>query len=139
MNIPFARSKLRRLTKLTFKLIDVKYSILPGNCWLGGGGGELSASSQLNLCRQVMSTSLFSGQHQREVFLFNDILVITKIHSRKKNSVTYVFRVSFPLTGKQTVGDTFLHFDYCYPCNIRCVFYCRLNSLLHANIQNRRR
>jgi len=39
------------------------------------------------------------GQHQREVFLFNDILVITKIHSRRKNSVTYTFRNSFPLTG----------------------------------------
>lgn len=39
------------------------------------------------------------GQHQREVFLFNDILVITKIHSRRKNSVTYTFRNSHPLTG----------------------------------------
>merc|ERR1712142_335755 len=39
------------------------------------------------------------GQHQREVFLFNDILVITKIYSRRKNSVTYTFRNSFPLTG----------------------------------------
>jgi len=39
------------------------------------------------------------GQHQREVFLFNDILVITKIHSRRKNSVTYTFRNSYPLTG----------------------------------------
>jgi len=39
------------------------------------------------------------GQHQREVFLFNDILVITKIHSRRKNSVTYTFRGSHPLAG----------------------------------------
>jgi len=39
------------------------------------------------------------GQHQREVFLFNDILVITKIYSRRKNSVTYAFRNQFPLTG----------------------------------------
>ena len=42
-----------------------------------------------------------SGQHQREVFLFNDILVITKIHSRRKNSVTYTFRGSHPLAGLQ--------------------------------------
>ena len=41
----------------------------------------------------------FLGQHQREVFLFNDILVICKIHSRKKGSVTYTFRNSYPLTG----------------------------------------
>ena len=39
------------------------------------------------------------GLHQREVFLFNDILVITKIHSRKKNSVTYTFRQSYLLVG----------------------------------------
>jgi len=39
------------------------------------------------------------GVHQREVFLFNDILVITKILSKKKNSVTYMFRQSYPLNG----------------------------------------
>jgi len=39
------------------------------------------------------------GLHQREIFLFNDILVITKIHSRKKNSVTYTFRQSYLLVG----------------------------------------
>ncbi|TRY74504.1 hypothetical protein TCAL_01663 [Tigriopus californicus] len=39
------------------------------------------------------------GIHQREVFLFNDILVMTKIHSRKKNSVTYAFRQSYLLAG----------------------------------------
>lgn len=39
------------------------------------------------------------GVHQREVFLFNDILVITKIHSRKKSSVTYAFRQSHLLAG----------------------------------------
>lgn len=39
------------------------------------------------------------GVHQREVFLFNDLLVITKILSKKKNSVTYTFRQSFSLQG----------------------------------------
>ena len=39
------------------------------------------------------------GLHQREVFLFNDLLVVTKIFSKKKNSVTYSFRQSFPLAG----------------------------------------
>lgn len=33
------------------------------------------------------------------MFLFNDILVITKIHSRKKNTVTYAFRQSHLLAG----------------------------------------
>lgn len=40
-----------------------------------------------------------AGVHQREVFLFNDILVISKIFNKKKTSVTYSFRVSFPLPG----------------------------------------
>ena len=40
-----------------------------------------------------------SGLHQREVFLFNDILVITKILKRKKNTVTYEFRQSHMLAG----------------------------------------
>lgn len=39
------------------------------------------------------------GLHQREVFLFNDILVVTKIFSKKKNGVTYSFRQSFQLAG----------------------------------------
>ncbi|KAF5272843.1 hypothetical protein FQR65_LT00439, partial [Abscondita terminalis] len=39
------------------------------------------------------------GVHQREVFLFNDLLVITKILSKKKSSVTYTFRNSYPLCG----------------------------------------
>lgn len=39
------------------------------------------------------------GVHQREVFLFNDLLVITKILSKKKSSVTYTFRKSFSLCG----------------------------------------
>jgi len=39
------------------------------------------------------------GLHQREVFLFNDILVITKILKRKKNTVTYEFRQSHMLAG----------------------------------------
>ncbi len=33
------------------------------------------------------------------MFLFNDILVITKIHSRKKNMVTYTFRQNHILAG----------------------------------------
>ncbi|XP_061591222.1 IQ motif and SEC7 domain-containing protein 2 isoform X2 [Cololabis saira] len=39
--------------------------------------------------------------HQREVFLFNDLLVVTKIFQKKKTSVTYSFRQSFPLVEMQ--------------------------------------
>uniref|UniRef100_A0A1A8L234 IQ motif and Sec7 domain 2 n=1 Tax=Nothobranchius pienaari TaxID=704102 RepID=A0A1A8L234_9TELE len=42
-----------------------------------------------------------TGVHQREVFLFNDLLVVTKIFQKKKTSVTYSFRQSFPLVDMQ--------------------------------------
>ncbi|RVE71071.1 hypothetical protein OJAV_G00070750 [Oryzias javanicus] len=42
-----------------------------------------------------------SGVHQREVFLFNDLLMVTKIFQKKKTSVTYSFRQSFPLLDMQ--------------------------------------
>ncbi|XP_072571311.1 IQ motif and SEC7 domain-containing protein 1 isoform X2 [Paramormyrops kingsleyae] len=42
-----------------------------------------------------------TGVHQREVFLFNDLLVVTKIFQKKKNSVTYSFRQSFALVEMQ--------------------------------------
>lgn len=58
-----------------------------------------------------------AGVHQREVFLFNDILVVTKIFNKKKTSVTYTFRTNFPLPGLQ-VQNCFLNrknsFKLCY-------------------------
>lgn len=39
------------------------------------------------------------GLHQREVFLFNDLLVVTKILAKKKSLITYSLRNSFPLCG----------------------------------------
>lgn len=55
------------------------------------------------------------GLHQREVFLFNDLLVVTKILSKKKNGVTYTFRQSFPLCGLQVSVFEVAH----YPHGIR--------------------
>ncbi|XP_067129001.1 IQ motif and SEC7 domain-containing protein 1 isoform X3 [Centruroides vittatus] len=55
------------------------------------------------------------GIHQREVFLFNDMLMVTKIFSKKKNSVTYTFRQSFPLCG---MSVTLFEAPY-YPHGIR--------------------
>ncbi|XP_017160380.1 IQ motif and SEC7 domain-containing protein 1 isoform X2 [Poecilia reticulata] len=43
------------------------------------------------------------GLHQREIFLFNDLLVVTKIFQKKKNSVTYSFRQSFSLYSMQVL------------------------------------
>ncbi|TDH11124.1 hypothetical protein EPR50_G00082290 [Perca flavescens] len=56
-----------------------------------------------------------SGVHQREVFLFNDLLMVTKIFQKKKSSVTYNFRQSFPLVDMQvhTFQNTY------YPHGIR--------------------
>ncbi|XP_067303109.1 IQ motif and Sec7 domain ArfGEF 1a isoform X3 [Pseudorasbora parva] len=55
------------------------------------------------------------GQHQREIFLFNDLLVVTKIFQKKKNSVTYSFRQSFSLCGMQVM----LFENQFYPNGIR--------------------
>ncbi|XP_037032871.1 IQ motif and SEC7 domain-containing protein 1 isoform X3 [Bradysia coprophila] len=53
------------------------------------------------------------GVHQREVFLFNDLLVITKIFSKKKSSVTYTFRNSFPLCGMVVTLLDVPNYTYC--------------------------
>ncbi|XP_063702430.1 IQ motif and SEC7 domain-containing protein 1 isoform X3 [Culicoides brevitarsis] len=53
------------------------------------------------------------GVHQREVFLFNDLLVITKIFSKKKSSVTYTFRNSFPLVGMVVTMLDVPNYPYC--------------------------
>ncbi|XP_070558213.1 IQ motif and SEC7 domain-containing protein 1-like isoform X4 [Ptychodera flava] len=37
--------------------------------------------------------------HQREVFLFNDVLVVTKILTRRKTSITYNYKKSYPING----------------------------------------
>ncbi|XP_069171051.1 IQ motif and SEC7 domain-containing protein 1 isoform X8 [Procambarus clarkii] len=52
------------------------------------------------------------GVHQREVFLFNDLLVVTKIFSKKKSSVTYTFRQSFPLAGLAVSTKEVAHYPY---------------------------
>ncbi|XP_062871947.1 IQ motif and SEC7 domain-containing protein 1-like isoform X5 [Trichomycterus rosablanca] len=55
------------------------------------------------------------GLHQREIFLFNDLLVVTKIFQKKKNSVTYSLRQSFSLCGMQVLLFENQH----YPNGIR--------------------
>lgn len=53
------------------------------------------------------------GVHQREVFLFNDLLVITKIFSKKKSSVTYTFRNSYTLCGMVVTLLDVPNYPYC--------------------------
>ncbi|XP_065218798.1 IQ motif and SEC7 domain-containing protein 1 isoform X2 [Planococcus citri] len=53
-----------------------------------------------------------TGLHQREVFLFNDLLVITKILSKKKNNVTYTFRKSLSLSGLQVSTFKTQHYQF---------------------------
>ncbi|XP_058265140.1 IQ motif and Sec7 domain ArfGEF 1a isoform X3 [Hemibagrus wyckioides] len=55
------------------------------------------------------------GLHQREIFLFNDLLVVTKIFQKKKTSVTYSLRQSFSLYGMQVL----LFENQYYPNGIR--------------------
>ena len=77
---------------------------------------------------------LFStlGLHQREVFLFNDILVITKIHSRKKNTVTYTFRQSYLLAGLSVTTFETQH----YPYGIRVTQKWDRKTVLTLNARN---
>ncbi|XP_035676473.1 IQ motif and SEC7 domain-containing protein 1-like isoform X1 [Branchiostoma floridae] len=52
------------------------------------------------------------GLHQREIFLFNDILVVTKILAKKKHVVTYSFRQAFSLLGMQVLLFETSHYQY---------------------------
>lgn len=53
------------------------------------------------------------GVHQREVFLFNDVLVVTKIFSKKKSSVTYTFRNSYSLCGMVVLLLDIPNYPFC--------------------------
>ncbi|XP_021370239.1 IQ motif and SEC7 domain-containing protein 1-like isoform X4 [Mizuhopecten yessoensis] len=52
------------------------------------------------------------GLHQREVFLFNDIIFVTKIFSKKKTGITYAFKQSFSLCGMQVFLFETPHYQY---------------------------
>ncbi|XP_071054671.1 IQ motif and SEC7 domain-containing protein 1 isoform X8 [Onthophagus taurus] len=72
------------------------------------------------------------GVHQREVFLFNDLLVITKILSKKKSSVTYTFRNSYPLCGMAVTLFEAQH----YPFGIRLSQRVDDKTLIIFNARN---
>lgn len=50
--------------------------------------------------------------HQREVFLFNDLLVITKISGKKRQQVQYQFRQAFRLSGMNLYLFETTHYQY---------------------------
>ncbi|XP_043198352.1 IQ motif and SEC7 domain-containing protein 1-like isoform X2 [Amphibalanus amphitrite] len=52
------------------------------------------------------------GVHQREVFLFNDLMLVTKIFSKKKNAMTYSCRQSIPLAGLTVSAFDIAHYPY---------------------------
>ncbi|KAH9628223.1 hypothetical protein HF086_006700 [Spodoptera exigua] len=62
--------------------------------------GDIDRDMLAGIYDRVKSSEFRPGSdHVTQVFLFNDLLVITKIFSKKKSSVTYTFRQSFPLCG----------------------------------------
>lgn len=50
--------------------------------------------------------------HQREVFLFNDMLVITKISGKKRQQLQYQFRQAFRLSGMNLYLFETSHYQY---------------------------
>lgn len=50
--------------------------------------------------------------HQREVFLFNDLLVITKISGKKRQQIQYQFRQAFRLSGMNLYLFETAHYQY---------------------------
>lgn len=52
------------------------------------------------------------GLHQREVFLFNDCLLVTKILSKKKSGITYSFKQSFTLAGMHVFLYETSHYQF---------------------------
>ncbi|XP_076333706.1 IQ motif and SEC7 domain-containing protein 1-like isoform X6 [Tachypleus tridentatus] len=73
-----------------------------------------------------------AGIHQREVFLFNDMLMVSKIFSKKKTSITYTFRQSFPLCG---INVTLFEAPY-YPHGIRLTQRVDNKVLITFNARN---
>lgn len=52
------------------------------------------------------------GLHQREIFLFNDVLVITKIYAKKKDTITYTYRRSIMIEDVIVQGFANEHYQY---------------------------
>uniref|UniRef100_K1R3P6 IQ motif and SEC7 domain-containing protein 2 n=1 Tax=Magallana gigas TaxID=29159 RepID=K1R3P6_MAGGI len=72
------------------------------------------------------------GLHQREVFLFNDLLLITKIFSKKKSGITFSYKQSFPLSSMQVFLFETSHYQY----GVRLVSGVNNKVLITLNARN---
>ncbi len=73
-----------------------------------------------------------TNSHQRECFLFNDILVVTKVFSKKKNNTLYTYRCGFPLQGMNVVLFVTNHYQY----GIRLIRMPEKKVLITFNARN---
>jgi len=73
-----------------------------------------------------------TNSHQRECFLFNDILVVTKVFSKKKNQTLYTYRCGFPLQGMNVVLFVTNHYQY----GIRLIRMPEKKVLITFNARN---
>lgn len=73
-----------------------------------------------------------TNSHQRECFLFNDILVVTKVFSKKKNNKLYTYRCGFPLQGMNVVLFVTNHYQY----GIRLIRMPEKKVLITFNARN---
>ncbi|KAH3890113.1 hypothetical protein DPMN_014184 [Dreissena polymorpha] len=72
------------------------------------------------------------GLHQREVFLFNDLLMVTKIFSKQKSGITYSFKQSYSLCDMQVYLFEIRHYRF----GIRLVNNLDNNVLIAFNARN---
>uniref|UniRef100_A0A915IEJ9 IQ motif and SEC7 domain-containing protein n=1 Tax=Romanomermis culicivorax TaxID=13658 RepID=A0A915IEJ9_ROMCU len=71
--------------------------------------------------------------HQREVFLFNDTLLMTKLFARRKSTSTYTFRESHCLVGAQVCPFKNQCMNYSYGVEIN---FTLENKRLHFNAKS---
>ncbi|KAL3851805.1 hypothetical protein ACJMK2_015511 [Sinanodonta woodiana] len=72
------------------------------------------------------------GLHQREVFLFNDLLLVTKIFSKKKTGITYSFKQSFSLCDMSVIPFETSHYQF----GIRLINHLDGKLLITFNSRN---
>jgi IQ motif/SEC7 domain-containing protein len=70
--------------------------------------------------------------HQRDVFLFNDLILVTKATQKKKQSSTYAYRESHSLVGVQLSTFSTPHYEF----GVRMYFTLDSARALHFNAKN---
>ena len=71
--------------------------------------------------------------HQREIFLFNDILVITKIYAKKKDRITYTYRRSIRIADVIVQCFESEHYKF----GIKLISGVNKATLIHFNARNK--